>query len=103
MLCALSVRQLKPGMFERFREAWEPEEWLEGFSRAYHLRAVEDESQIVSFGFFEGSLEDLKRLQADEHHAQIEQQRQRRIGECVETTRVDRIFEVVEEVRPPGR
>lgn len=102
MLCALSVRQIKSGMYEQFREAWEPEQWTPGFTRAYHLRAVDDEDQVVSFGFFEGSAADLKRLRESEQHQQTEERRQRRIAECVESTRVDRIFEVVEEVTPPS-
>jgi hypothetical protein len=43
MLCFLTVRKLKPGSYEAFREAWDPGEdvpasFTEGFTRAYHLR-----------------------------------------------------------------
>jgi heme-degrading monooxygenase HmoA len=98
MLCALSVRQLKPGTYDQFREAWQPDEWAEGFVRAYHLRSLNDENHVISFGFFDGSLEDLQ--SARERQGEMEERRQRRMAEVVESTRVDGIFEVVEEVTP---
>jgi hypothetical protein len=59
MLCFLTVRKLKPGSYESFREAWDPGEdvpagFTEGFTRAYHLRNLEDENEVISFGFLRG-------------------------------------------------
>lgn len=96
MLCALSVRRLKPGAYDDFRRAWEPEEFPEGFTRAYHLRNLGDENQVVSFGFYDGTLEDLERIRDD----QKEGERQNRMAEFIESTSVDAMFEVVEEVTP---
>jgi heme-degrading monooxygenase HmoA len=98
MLCALSVRRLMPGSYEDFRRAWEPEEFPEGFTRAYHLRNLNDENQVVSFGFYDGTLEDLERIRDQ----QKEEERQSRMAEFVESTDVDAIFEVVDEVTPPA-
>ncbi len=62
MLCFLTARRLKPESYDRFRQAWEPDEWPAGFLRAYHLRNPEDEDQVISFGLFEGTMEDYRGL-----------------------------------------
>jgi hypothetical protein len=99
MLCALSVRKLKPGAYEDFRKAWEPEEWPEGFSRAYHVRNTQDENQVISFGLYEGTLEELNAIR----DVQKEEERQQRMAPLVDETLVDGIFEVADEVTPSGR
>lgn len=66
MLCALTHRRLKPGAYERFRAAWQPETWPPGWARAYHVRNVDDEDEIISFGFFDGTLEELRARQSAE-------------------------------------
>ncbi len=96
MLCALSVRRLKPGAYEEFRRAWEPEQFPEGFTKAYHLRNLNDENQIVSFGLYDGTLEDLRRIRDE----QKEEERQGRMAQFVESTDLDAMFEVVDEVTP---
>ena len=40
MLCVLTHRRLKPGTYEQFRAAWQPNEWWPAFRRGYHLRAA---------------------------------------------------------------
>ena len=98
MLCALSSRKLKPGAWEGFRKAWQPPEFPPGFVRAYHVRAVDDESHVVSFGLLEGSAADMDRVR--EEMASGEDERQSRMSEFVESTQLDGIFEVIEEVTP---
>ena len=101
MLCALTVRRLKPGTFEQFRKAWEPEVWFEGWTRAYHLRNLRDENEIVSFGFFDGTLDVLQRQrQEGDPDGQREERRQQRMAEFVESTGTDALFEVIDEVTP---
>ena len=99
MLVALTVRNLKPGSYEQFRKAWEPEDWPEKWERAYHIRNVNDENEVISFGFFNGTLDELRQLR-DESGS--EDERQRRMSELVESTGADGIYEVIEEVQPPG-
>jgi heme-degrading monooxygenase HmoA len=94
MLCALTVRKLKPGAYEEFRRAWEPEQVPEGFTRAYHLRNLEDTDEVISFGFFDGTIDDLRRVQRDSDYAG----QRARVDATVESTGTDAIFEVVEEV-----
>jgi hypothetical protein len=99
VLCALTIRNLKPGAYEDFRRAWEPETWPEGWVRAYHMRNIESENEVVSFGFFEGTIDELRRTQLEGGHAA----QRERIAPFVESIGADGIFEVVEEVVPPGR
>jgi hypothetical protein len=48
MLCALTVRKLKPGAMEGFKQAFIPDENMEappGWKRFYAIRNVADESE----------------------------------------------------------
>ena len=103
MLCFLTARRLKPGSFDEFRQAWEPTEWDEHFVRAYHVRNTDDENEVVSFGFFQGTLADAEAAMRDERVRQAEDERQRRMAEFVESETLDGVFEVIEEVTLPGR
>ena len=98
MLCAISSRKLKPGAWEDFRRAWEPPEFPPGFIRAYHVRALDDEDHVISFGLLDGSREDMERMR--EETSDAEGGRQRAMAEFVESTQIDGIFEVVDEVTP---
>jgi hypothetical protein len=46
----LTVRKLKPGTFDEWRKAWEPEDWPEYARQAYILRNVEDADEVIAFG-----------------------------------------------------
>ena len=98
MLCFLSSRRLKPGAWEDFRKAWEPEEWPPQFIRAYHVRDVNDENHVISFGLGEGSAADLEQMR--ESIDQGERERQERMAQFVDSTQIDGIFEVIDEVTP---
>jgi hypothetical protein len=98
MLCFLSSRRLKPGAWEDFRRAWEPEEWPPQFIRAYHVRSLEDENHVISFGLGEGTAADFERVR--EELAATEEGRQQRMAQFVESTDVDGVFEVIDEVTP---
>jgi hypothetical protein len=67
VLCAHTVRRLKPGAFEEFMEAFRPneEELPAGWVRFHALRGLADENEVVTFGFFDGTLEELERSQAE--------------------------------------
>ena len=100
MLVALTVRKLKPGSYEQFRKAWEPEDWPKQWERAYHIRNVNDENEVISFGYFNGTLDELRQLRDESGR---EDERQRKMAGPVEATGADGIYEVIEEVRPPGQ
>jgi hypothetical protein len=94
MLVALTVRRLKPGALDDFLAAWKggDEEPPPGWRPVYAVRNVEDENEVVAFGFFDGTLEDLRRSQQEQDY---EGQRAK-IDEYVESTGADGIYEVVE-------
>ena len=89
MLVLLTARRLKPGTFEEWRRAWEPDEWPEQFSRAYVLRNRNDPNEVISFGFWEGSAEDLQALADPEDRPRIE-----RMSDFVESKSIDGVYDV---------
>jgi heme-degrading monooxygenase HmoA len=98
MLVLLSARRLKPGAFDQFRRAWDApgEEYPPGFQRAYHVRNVRDEDEIISFGLFDTSLEELRTWRAD--HEDAELKRQDAMAAFVENIHVEGIYELIDEV-----
>jgi hypothetical protein len=103
MLVALTVRNLRPGSYEQFRKAWEPEDWPEQWERAYHIRNVNDENEVISFGFFSGGPEEMEKFRDSVDFMEAEDARLRRIAPFEEATRFGGVFEVIEEIIPPGR
>ena len=100
MLCFLSARRLKPGAYDQFRRAWEPpsEDYPPGFQRAFHVRNVRDEDEIISFGLFDASLEEIRAWRAE--HEQEELKRVDAISAFVQNTPVEGIYEVLEVFEP---
>jgi len=69
MICALTVRTLKPGSFDQFREAFMggmEDTPPEGFVRFDMLRNLENPDEVISFGFFDGTPEKLREVAAAE-------------------------------------
>jgi heme-degrading monooxygenase HmoA len=96
MLCALTVRKLKPGSMEDFKRAFTPAEDQEpppGWKRFYALRGVEDEDEVITFGFFDGTLEEMRANKDDNAY----DERRAAADEFVESVGTDGVFEVVEE------
>jgi hypothetical protein len=96
MICTLTARRLKPGAYDAFRAAWDPgdPEVIERWRPIYHVRDVADPDIVISFGFFNGSPEEL-------HDAQAQASRDdqvARIGETVEEVLLDGAYEVVEQL-----
>jgi heme-degrading monooxygenase HmoA len=97
MIVMLTARRLKPGAWEQFRQAWDPgEERPPGFQRAYHVRNIRDEDEVVSFGLFDMTVEDYRRWR-EEVDAQ-ENQRVDSMSDFVENEHVAGVYEVIEEV-----
>jgi hypothetical protein len=96
MLCALTVRRLKPGTLDDFRQAFVPTEETEmppGWKRFYAIRNVDDPSEVITFGLFDGTLGELRGGQRDSDY----DERRRAADEFVESVGADGIFEVLEE------
>lgn len=67
MICTLTARRLKPGSYDDFMAAWrgrpdDPQaaEAVARWNPVYATRDVNDENVVVSFGFFQGSLDELR-------------------------------------------
>jgi hypothetical protein len=65
MLCAHTVRKLKPGTFDEFKAGFGPPDDAaqQGWVRFHMLRDLNDPDMVVSFGFFDGTLEELNASQ----------------------------------------
>ena len=100
MICTLTARRLKPGVYEAYRAAWEPsdagEDTLSRWQRIYHCRDTSDPDVVVSFGLFDGSLEELRDAQA----ALGRESQVGRIADHVQDVLLDGSYEIVEELRP---
>jgi hypothetical protein len=96
MICALTVRKLKPGTFDQFREAFMAgmeDVPPDGLVRFNMLRNVEDPDEVISFGFFDGSPEQLREMASQGgYEEQLET-----IAPFVESVGADGLYEIVEE------
>jgi hypothetical protein len=97
MLCALTVRQLKPGSFDQFAEAFRPDadQPPAGWKQFDRIRDTSDENRVVSFGFFDGTLEELERSQSEFGY----DERRAAADEYVDDVLVNGVFEVVVEMK----
>lgn len=97
MLCALTVRKLKPGTMEQFKQAFIPGDEMQvppGWKRFYALQNTADENEVITFGFFDGTLEELRAGQSGSGDYDA---RRAAADELVESVGADGVFEVVEE------
>jgi hypothetical protein len=97
MYAALTVRKLKPGTYDEWRRAWEPDEWPEGSQKAYILRNLQDPDEVIAFGFFDQNIEELK---SDREFVRQMDERVERMAPHIDSIGADGIYEVVEEVVP---
>jgi heme-degrading monooxygenase HmoA len=98
MLCLLTVRTLKPGTFDQFRDAFmqavDADDPPPGMVRFNMIRNVEAPDEVICFGVFDGSIEDLRALNQDgSRDAQLSA-----IAPFVASTGADGIFDVVEDL-----
>jgi len=100
MLCLHTHRRLKPGTFEQFPKAWEPDQLPDGIRRRiYHVRSLENPDEIIWFGLLDAGRDDLPGLRDRFGGQEAESRRQYRMQQFVEWTGVDGVFEVIEELR----
>ena len=94
MICALTVRTLKPGTFDQFREKFMEgaQNIPEGWVRFNMVRGIEDPDEVVCFGFFDGTLEELRGGGQDGYEDQMAA-----IAPYVESVGTNALFEVVED------
>ncbi|MEK6275715.1 MAG: hypothetical protein AABM30_10295 [Actinomycetota bacterium] len=97
-ICALTVRQLKPGSYDEWRQAWwsdaEADEMPEG-GEIYIVRNLKNPDEIIAFGLFEGSMEQMEEMMDPE----TEKKRQEDMAPHVESTGADGLYEVIEHIK----
>ena len=100
-ICTLTARRLNPGAYEAFRAAWDPGEHsddpaLQRWKRIYHVRDVADPDVVISFGFFQGSVDELREIQA----AMGRNDQLAEVSPHVDEVLLDGAYEVIEEIDP---
>jgi len=90
---ALTVRKLKPGSYDDWRQAWEADEWPEGV-HAYILRNLNDPDEIIAFGLTERDPASFQSPEMEES----QRQRAEAMAPHVESTGADGFYEVIDEV-----
>jgi hypothetical protein len=101
-ICTLTARRVKPGQMEALRDAFmsavdnEPSDIVGRWQPVYVCRDVADENVLLTFGFFQGDLEELRQAQAatggpPEH-----------VKDYVDEVLFDGSFEVVEILNQEG-
>jgi len=93
-LVALTVRKLKAGAYENWREAWGSNDGPEG-AKAYIARSVSDPNEILAFGMIEGEMEELEKFRPT---AEEEQARLAKMEPHIDSVESDGLYEVIEEV-----
>ena len=92
MLCAHTVRRLKPDAFEEFAERFTPSEGAPaGWVRFHMLRGLEDPAEVVTFGFFDGTLEEMEANQADHDY----EERRAAVDDLVDAVVANGVYEIV--------
>ena len=102
-MCAVTVRQIKPGTYDEFRKAWEPDPWLPKLTRALVFRNDDNPDMVLSVGFFDASVDEIDALRDDPAVLTEEERRLRRIAEFEDRVLLNGIFELTDEVLPPGQ
>ncbi len=92
--CALTVRKLKPGTYEDWRQAWGSEEDIPAGAEAYIVRNLKDPNEIVAFGLVEGDMDKIKEMINEDE----EQARQEAMAPYIESIGADGIYEVIEHI-----
>lgn len=95
--CALTVRKLKPGTYDEWRQAWWPdtettEDMPEG--EVFIVRNMKDPDEIIAFGIFTGDLEQFENAMDPEE----ERKRQEAMNPFIESIGADGIYEVIEKI-----
>jgi hypothetical protein len=102
VICTLTARRVKPGAEDEFRSAFEgavaemPDEVNKRWTRVYICRDVAEENVVLTFGFFDGTLDELREVQERAGRDALVQH----LAPHVDEVLLDGSFEVVEEITP---
>lgn len=101
MICAMTARKIKPGQTEQFLEAFInrsdeglPAEIRERFTAVCACRSTEDPETILTFGMFDGSIDEMRELQS----GSMRREQLAEIEPFVEQTLFDGSFELLHDL-----
>jgi hypothetical protein len=99
MICALTARVVTEGKSDEFIEQFAggaedmPDEIRERFQAVYACKDVTDPNVVLTFGLFDGTIEELREIQkTDSRSEQLEN-----IDPLIEDVLIDGSFEIVRE------
>jgi hypothetical protein len=101
MICTLTTRKIKPGAAQEFATTMDasmaeiPEDIRNRWRHVYICQDVTDENTLLSFGFFDGTLEELRAAQAASHRDEVVA----KTNPLIEEILLDGSFEVIAEVQ----
>jgi hypothetical protein len=100
MLCAHTVRRLKPGTYEEFKEKFGPDPGNrpEGWVAFTMLRSLANPDEVVTFGYFDGTLEELERNQAEQGYEEVRGS----IDPLVDAVIANGVYEIVASLTTEG-
>ena len=101
-MALVTVRQIRPGSYDEFRKAWEPDPWWPQLTKAEILRHDDDPDQVVTVGYVDVTADELEELRDSPEILQSEAERLERIAAFEERLIMNGIYELVEEVKPPA-
>ena len=99
MLCAHTVRRLHEGRFDDFQAAFTPsgDDAPPGWVRFVMLKPrTGDPNHVVTFGFFDGTLEELEASQRDHGYEDVRAATDPFVAELL----VNGVYDVVVDLRP---
>jgi hypothetical protein len=97
-MCLVTVRQIKPGTYEEFRKAWQPDPWPPQLVRAEIMRNDDNPDEIVTIGWVDATPDELETMRDSPEILEGEARRLERMAPYEDALLVNSIFEVVEEV-----
>jgi hypothetical protein len=102
MLLTVTVRRLKPGTYDAFRAAVVPDPWPPILKSIQVLRSQEDPDEVCTLGMLDVSPEELEALRDQPEFLLAEAARLERVSAFADTVVVNEVFELAEELSPPG-
>ena len=100
MLCAHTVRRLKPGTYDEFKEKFGPDPGNrpEGWVAFTMLRSLANPDEVVTFGYFDGTLEELERNQSEQGYEDVRSS----IDPLVDAVIANGVYEIVTSLTTEG-
>lgn len=97
---ALTVRKLKPGSYDDWRQAWEGDrsDWPDFPVEAYVLRNLKDPDEVIAFGFFAVDAAGLEAARAGAEGDEAARQREDSMAPFIAAVGADGLYEIVDRV-----